>query len=350
MTVPTDFAQAAALLVAATGPTEVFGADPDRGARTYRELAKLVHPDRVPAGRQAAAAAAFARLAALWAAYRGARVTLTGRRHSYSIGPVAFRGDIATLYAATVGDPGTPAPDLLVKVTRDPGHGDLVAAEARALSRLASAAEPRHRPYLPTLVESFTYEEPGRHIRRATNVIARAQGFVSLAEVRAAYPDGVDARDAAWMWRRLLVALGVAHRADLVHGAVLPEHVLIHPAEHGLMLVDWCYAADVDASVPAIVPRYADWYPREATTGTRCGPGTDIALAARLMTWLVGPRLPAPLVRFARGCTLGGLAARPHDAWAVLADLDDLLTRVYGPRTFRPFAWPARPGGGRDPR
>ena len=49
------------------------------------------------------------------------------------------------------------------------------------------------------------------------------------------------------MWRRLLTALGWAHRARLVHGAVFPEHVLIHPELHGLVLVDWCYATATPA-------------------------------------------------------------------------------------------------------
>ncbi len=32
---------------------------------------------------------------------------------------------------------------------------------------------------------------------------------------------------------------------------------------------------------------------------------------------------------------------RPQDAWRLLAELDDLLGRLYGPRRFRPFAMPA---------
>ncbi len=53
-------------------------------------------------------------------------------------------------------------------------------------------------------------------------MIAALDGFRSLTEVGTAYPDGVDPRDAAWMWRRLLVGLGFAHRAGVLHGAVLP--------------------------------------------------------------------------------------------------------------------------------
>jgi hypothetical protein len=59
--------------------------------------------------------------------------------------------------------------------------------------------------------------------RRHANLIGRLTGFHSLAEVRAAFPAGIDPQDAAWMWRRLLVAVGAAHRAGVIHGAVLPE-------------------------------------------------------------------------------------------------------------------------------
>jgi hypothetical protein len=51
----------------------------------------------------------------------------------------------------------------------------------------------------------------------------------ALTALAAGFPDGLDPRDAAWMRRRLLACLGWAHRARLVHGAVFPEHVLIHP-------------------------------------------------------------------------------------------------------------------------
>jgi hypothetical protein len=44
-----------------------------------------------------------------------------------------------------------------------------------------------------------------------------------------------------------------------------------------------------------------------------------------------------PLRAFLRGCTLAAEARRPHDAWRLLAELDDLLERLYGPRAFRPF-------------
>jgi hypothetical protein len=128
----------------------------------------------------------------------------------------------------------------------------------------------------------------------------------------------------------------------LVHGAVLPEHVMIHPGEHGLTLLDWCYSAgDHSDRVPAIVERYRHWYPPEVLDRRAPGPSTDIYLATRCVTQLMGERAPKPLIDFARGCALPNLRRRPHDAWMLLGELDELLERLYGPRRFRAFALPA---------
>ncbi len=340
-TVPGDFAGAAALLDAARTPSDVFGTDSTAANRIYRELAKLVHPDRVTGPDAVRANAVFEQLNALWTRFSGPTVTIASKRHNYTVGSIVARGDLANLYGATISDPTATHSDVVLKVGRDPQCNDLLAAEAHALKRIATRGDEKYRGYVPTLLESFTYREPVTGIDRKANVLVRAEGFVSLAEVRTAYPDGLDPRDAAWMWRRLLVALGYAHQAGVIHGAVLPEHVLIHPAEHGLMLIDWCYSAIDGGLIPALVPGYTGWYPREVANGERPGPGTDIFLATGCIVALVGDRMPDALARFARGCTLAPLTARPDDAWKLLAELDEVLQKLYGKRVFRPFTMPA---------
>jgi serine/threonine protein kinase len=256
-------------------------------------------------------------------------------------------GDIATLYRGRFRGRTTPA---LLKVPRDPDRSDLLEREAVALVQLVQDGSARFRPYAPQLVESFQHRDAATGAIRRANVIELAEGFRSLAEVRAAYPGGLDPRDVAWMWRRLLVALGYAHRAGVIHGAVLPEHVLIHPEDHGLVLVDWCcsvsgcYAAkDPSGLVPAVVRRLADagHYPPEVLSRRRASPATDVFMATRCMTGLLGDGAPRSLRAFADGCTLQAPSRRPGDAWRLLGELDDVLERLYGPRRFRPFAMPA---------
>ncbi|WP_431948817.1 molecular chaperone DnaJ [Actinacidiphila sp. bgisy167] len=308
-----------------------FPADDGEAARHYRRLARLLHPDTAPPGRVDEAADAFVRLTALWRRHRGDGPALTTARGVYRPGPVIAEGDLAVLRAA---GPGT-----LLKIPRSPADNDLMQREANALTRLHTVAEPRHRAYAPRLAESFRHRGPDGAERRV-NALQRLHGCHTLARVRARHPGGLDPRDAAWMWRRLLVALGWAHRAGVVHGAVLPEHVLIHPAHHGLVLVGWCHATAPGTTVPALVERHRALYPPEVTGRRPATEATDIHLASRCLEQMMGDRAPRPLRAFLRGCTLPAQARRPHDAWRLLAELDEVLERLYGPRTFRPFSMP----------
>jgi len=339
-------ADAIRMVMSASTAQDLFGAA--EPARRYRQLVRVLHPDRVAAAghrcadpgcaaggtgddcaERTAAAEAFLRLANLWQARHG--VSIRTRGAEYRLGGRRYAGDLADLH-----DVGA---DQLLKLPRDPANNDLMEREARALRTLADRGDPRYLPYVPRLVDSFRHRDPATGAQRRVNVVAAVSGLRSVHEIHDAYPSGLDARDAAWMWRRLLVALGFVHRAGVVHGAVLPGHVLIEPAGHGVVLVDWCYAAFGPGDpVPALVPAFTDWYPPEVRQRQDTGPGTDIAMATRCMTYLMGERAPEPLRAFAAGCTLPALRQRPDDAWRLLGELDDVLARLYGPRTFRPFS------------
>lgn len=250
----------------------------------------------------------------------------------YHIADVAHIGDVAILYAVE-GDPSA-----LFKVAREPVANELIEREARALQILDDQGDPQYLPYVPRLVDAVRLRDPGTGVERAANVLGTVAGLHSLTEVLQIYPEGLDPRDVAWMWRRLLVALGFVHRCGIVHGAVFPEHVLIEPDQHGVVLVDWCYAAIGDGGrLAATLDRYARWYPQEVIQREAVGPGTDIALATRCMRALMGRNAPPALDAFARGCLLAPLSRRPDDAWRLLDELDETLERCFGPRRFRPF-------------
>ncbi|MFF5257301.1 molecular chaperone DnaJ [Actinomadura viridis] len=344
---------ALARLDRARTPADLFGPDRADAHRTYRRLARALHPD-ANGGRTGPG---FARLNAFWRAYnRTGPVTITTRRHEYLLRGKRATGDLADVYDATRTDArahsgthsgtGPPGAGAVLKMPRDPADGDLMEREATALRRLAEDGDPRFRAYAPRLIESFRHRDADTGATRRVNAIEPLEGFVSLAEVQRAHPGGLDPRDAAWMWRRLLVALGFAHRAGVVHGAVLPEHVLVHPEDHGLVLIDWCYSvpgrlAPPAGHVPAMVDRYAGWYPPEVPGREPAGAETDIFMATRCMAHLMGGRAPKPMRMFARGCLAAARRHRPADAWRLLEEFDELLERLYGPRRFRPFTMPA---------
>lgn len=358
----TSFDDAAREVALAGDPVELFGPLPGNGAvppaatARHRRLARALHPDAAPPG---SGAAPFSRLSELWKLYRALAgggpglddLTLTTPARVYRIGGERLaRGHIADLYPVRhrEGGPG----EAVLKLPRAPRDSDLLEAEATALRRIRERGEERYRAFAPELVESFRHRDAATGAERRANVLGRLRGFHTLAEVRRAHPGGVDPRDAAWMWRRLLVAVGNAARAGVVHGAVVPEHVLIHPAEHGLVLVDWCYSVTAHAPrtapyVPAVVPGREELYPPEVAARRPALPQTDIHMATRCVEYLTAGRLPRRLRAFARGCTLPAPERRPRDGFALLGELDEALERLYGPRRFRPFTMPdPAPGSG----
>ena len=388
MTATATIHQVLAHLRSALTPNDVFGPTrtPDDLARAYRRAAKTCHPDLHPALPQLAEQAFI--LLTRW--HRIAQtqlrtmspnatpsssptrrhkgpILLQHKHHTYEVEPdVAFAGNFANLYRALHN--GAP---VAVKIARRPRDNDLLFAERTALHRIAARVDSRHHPYFPRLIDTFTHttDTPEssnttglpRGEQRATNVLSWIAGAYTLDEIRRAYPTGIDPRDVAWIWRRLLVALGAAHRAGIVHGAVLPPHICVLPEEHGLVLVGWTCAVETGSLIPAISAAHEHWYPKEVLSKEPSTPATDVALGARSMLFLLGPRgtrgtsgpggprgsdapmedAPAALSRFFRGCMLPSPRQRPQDAWELLREFDDLLARLWGNREFRPFSVPA---------
>jgi len=156
----------------------------------------------------------------------------------YLVKDVRCEGDLTTVCNATYAN-GSGNNNVILKVTRDKADNDLVWNEMGILSFMfpPSQAQDGFYKYLPRILDSFETKD-GRRV----NVFAPIDGYVSLEEVLRAYPQGLNFRDVVWMYKRLLVAIGFAHSKGIIHGAILPSHVLIHPIEHGAKLLDWSYA------------------------------------------------------------------------------------------------------------
>lgn len=234
-----------------------------------------------------------------------------------------------SLYEATrnLGSAGT------VRVLLKQGEG--TSNEAVTLATLRkTATDDRLLPYLPQLMDTVV------HDGEFFNVFKIEEGFYSLREVHDAYPNGIDPRDMAWMYRRLLVVLGFVHQLGTVHCAVLPHAVLIHPEKHGLILTDWQSAVTIpedDLVLPKVEPvhEFAGFYPQdEIVSGD-----LDIYMAAYLMKWLCVDIEPS-WQKFFEGSLHYAPMKRIHNAWKVLELLDHHLERLYGKRKYREFVMP----------
>lgn len=333
--------------------------------KLYHQLAKVTHPDAYSSSEdQTLAQEAFSRLSGWFtlaeekiktgaygshaAASHAATIRLQSVKYTYCLSNDFAEGLVYNHYDGICEPEGAAIP-VTLKLVRNPPNNDLAENEALILRLLSRGKEAdQFGAYLPRLVETFLYEENG--VSRMANVLESGDRWYSLEAVRQVYPDGIDAKDMAWMFRRMLVALGFAHLNGVIHGAVLPSHILIQPDQHGLLLTEWSYALHEPernaAYIQAIDLGHANWYPAEVHQKEIPLPGTDIGMAAKCMIFLLGgdpitntfpAGVPDRIRAFLKGCNLPGKLARPQDAWGLLQEFDVLIERLWGKRKFHPF-------------
>lgn len=342
-----SFTEASKQLRAAASYKDVFGTSDAELHRRYRSYAFVVHPDR-NLHREREAAELFAILQQLYEEAIGqhAPLVIETQRNRYMCDAPSLHGDLADLYGAT-----SNGVRVLLKLARDARSADLMQAEMCALATIDSAlAGQAARAFFPTLIEHAQIRDASGAQRRL-HVFKDEHDTWSLAEVLRAYPRGLDTADAAWMFNRLLAALGLAHNQGLVHGAVLLPHLLVQPENHGGMLIDWCYSVPVGEPIRAISPQHRDDYPPEVPTKQAATPATDLYMAARCMVRLLGGSgdvgsLPASVPKLVRAllasCLIPAPARRANDAWQLLDDFRSVLAELYGPPRFRLFVMPPR--------
>jgi hypothetical protein len=331
---PTTLDQLADLLNRAKTPLDVFGHDT---LKQYCRLAKLCHPDLfLPGAEQDKAARIFRRLTELRdAALQSATLqSILSPTRKYETLEQLATGDLADVHLA-VAD----GKHYVLKIPRPVAGNPLMAAEARHLKTLTTrCGDRRYREYLPKLIETFTV--PSATGDRQANVFAHRDGFYTLEAIRRQHPAGLDARHLAWIFKRLLTVIGFAQTCGLVHGAVLPPHVMLHADNHGLQLLDWIHAVRTDSLQTFIPTTYRDWYPAEILRRELAGPSTDIFLAAKCILYAAGGdpitgcwpnTIPAPIQRFIDTCLFAAPRMRPQSAWDLHEEFDELLGQLFGP-------------------
>lgn len=241
-------------------------------------------------------------------------------------------------------DDGLGLPGIL-KIPTFSLDNDFVQNEAQVLSHLFPPSTPDEKfyRYLPRLAEVLEING------KPANLFRFYEGYVSLADIMTAYPKGIDFRDMVWMFKRILAGIGFAHTKLMIHAAIIPTHVLVHPLDHGAKIIDWSYSTTVDGRIKGYSAAYEAYYPPEVFKRERPTARTDIFMAAKCAWALIGggvvrnelPSTPVPkeIVDFLRMC-MEPSNLRPDNAWDLLESFDKLLEKVVGKPVYRPFKMP----------
>lgn len=169
----------------------------------------------------------------------------------YNVKGLIASGDLSEVYSATYANGGGDN-HVDVKVTRKASDNDLTTNEAAILGFMRpqpDTTDLKLRFYLPKLIDSFVSTDGLRVNVFGHDGESDFEPRVTLESILRAYPKGLNFRDMVWMYKRLLVAIGYTHSKGVIHGGVLPPHVLVHPTGHGAKLIDWTSALNFAALV-----------------------------------------------------------------------------------------------------
>lgn len=322
----------AALQRAERDPKVFFGDDIDGILKRFHRN----HPDLYSDDLKHRVTEIFSRFTQLADLARKPLVVLQTKSRAYTLFELLGIGDVSDVHLATCGED-----DFIVKASRIPGADKLLVHEHFVLKELIEAAQgTTYKFYLPQPVETVRARDT---ILKQINVFTHEPGGFTLEQVHNRFPDGLDGRHLAWIFKRLLTILGFTHRQAWIHNAVLPTHVLIFPGTHGVQLLDWKFANQSQPLV-SISAKFRDWYPPEVLGKQPTGPGTDLYLAAKCMIYLAGGNaasgvipdtIPQEMRGYFRSCVLEAINMRPRDAWGFMDEFTEMLLDLYGKPKFQ---------------
>jgi len=235
----------------------------------------------------------------------------------------------------------------VLKVLRDPDDGSLLESELRALERLHRNPAVDGMNFAMRVPFSIVHgTAAGGNAGGLVGVYRWAQGFLHTFEaIRVAFPNGIAPPASIWIWRRILETLSVMGRAGLVHGAVLPNHLLIQEGEHGVRLVGFGCADLPGAHLRVVCSRFEHLYPTALLASGELAQWVDIVMSARCIAYLLGgsahdgevpAHVPAPLAEILRRCG-SDTNSTVEDSWSLHQELGEIGRRLFGPPAFHPI-------------
>lgn len=286
-------------------------------------------------------------------------LTLTLSSGVYTFTHLVETGDLSAVY---LGSPEDGDNLVALKALKSASDVDLLETEEHTLTHLWEAGTKSDRDhftkYLPRVIERCTLDllkksTPALLLGYHPELEKISTEYVSLQEVLRAYPDGLPVNTVVWMIGRMLEILQWIHQQGVVHGAVLPGNVLIHPKTHGGILLDFCYSVTHGRAsgkhIPAVDTAYKDHYPPEVYEKHPAVPAIDLYMVGTLATALLGGKLssgelpdtvPEGIRRILEVTRLP-IKRRPADLWRYYQDFQATLRATFGPRKYHRFIMPA---------
>jgi serine/threonine protein kinase len=255
--------------------------------------------------------------------------------NGYTLGGIEFSGMLCDIFKAR----SKSGQNVLLKIPRNPSFNSFLINESTILRKL-NEVDSSVGSLIVELEDSFRVTT-SNHAVKQINVFKYDQKLVSLEDVINKYPNGIDPKDMAWMFKRCLLALDFIHSENIVHGAVLPQHILLNLERHSILLIDFVLSGNIGSIPKAIDSKYQDYYHDKVLRKEKLSKDIDVYMLGETMIKLLGgdiknktmpDSVPAEIKKVIKACTLG-----IDDAFLVHEEFGSLIKKLWGPNKWRNF-------------
>jgi serine/threonine protein kinase len=260
-------------------------------------------------------------------------------------------GDIADVYTGQRAR--WPTELVIIKLLRDRKDLAQFDNEWEVLQRLQRSEAPGSDTFTILLPQPVIHGDitAGLHAGQRANIFRWTSGFYhSFEEVRRTYPEGIPPIASIWIWRRILEVLAFIHNSGIVHGAILPSHLLVQENEHGVKLIGYSAAGQPGQKLQGVSQHYAFIYPEAFRSHSSLTPQLDIIMSARCIVEILGGNpeteslpntVPARLARFVQKIALvQPIGSTDLNAWALREELGAIANDTFGSPQFIPIVMP----------
>lgn len=331
-------------VLSASNPQDVFGdvTSVEELRQLYRLLSRDVHPDLN--SNSADSNKAFARLTELYESavrlfelghYTSApgRATLTVNGRKVEVIKRFNSCTVNDLYLVDIDKTHSG----FLSVVKSPKLNSYGKHEYEILQKFVSASN-LWLSNIPIPLDSFMHTHAG--YQRHAQLLLVPPGYVTLATVMQSYPQGLNAKDMAWIYRRLLDVVGFAHSNEIIHGNITPSNILIGLGDvHEVRLINWQGAVSPGQKIPFMDSSYREFYPPEVTAKEKASYATDLYSLSVCMIKLLGENLhqERAIKAFLLSCTFESPRSRPQDSWKLRQEFTDLIEKMWVKREYRPL-------------
>lgn len=145
--------------------------------------------------------------------------------------------------------------------------------------------------------------------------------------------------------------LSFIHNSGMVHGAVLPAHLLVQENEHGILLVGYSSAGRAGDKLRMHPDQSESFKKMSKQPFPTLTPQLDLMMSARCMATILGgdpqggtlpAAVPKRLAELIQQTALGNPSGSGQgDAWSIREELGSIATDVFGQPQFSPIVMPA---------